>query len=38
MGNIVNSYLHPWDERFHALVAKHILETPLWLCKTLKKV
>ena len=21
--------LHPWDERFHALVAKHLIETPL---------
>ena len=21
--------LHPWDERFHALVAKHLIEQPL---------
>lgn len=21
--------LHPWDERYHALVAKHLIETPL---------
>jgi 4-amino-4-deoxy-L-arabinose transferase-like glycosyltransferase len=22
-------YLHPWDERYHALVAKHLIEHPL---------
>jgi 4-amino-4-deoxy-L-arabinose transferase-like glycosyltransferase len=22
-------YLHPWDERYHALVAKHLIENPL---------
>jgi 4-amino-4-deoxy-L-arabinose transferase len=22
--------LHPWDDRFHALVAKHLIEAPLW--------
>lgn len=25
----VTPYLHPWDEQFHALVAKHLTETPL---------
>ncbi len=24
-----DSYLHPWDERYHALVAKNMMETPL---------
>lgn len=29
IGMSLDPFLHPWDERYHALVAKHLMEHPL---------